>query len=185
MPYRTLVCGERWRSPGFPGGAGVKESACQCRRYRFDPRVGKIPWRRKWKPTSVFLPGKFHGRRATVHRITKSQTQLNTHSCTCIWGLQPQPLSPLLAGWCLMSIKPLKSCYPQQESPQAGVKAPSELISDPGSALSGAPQLTWPQLQMVYVLCGWSGSGSHSALEYQLEDDISCGCRKYNFIKVA
>ena len=93
------------------------------------PGVGKIPWRRKWKPTSVFLPGKFHGRRATVHRITKSQTQLNTHSCTCIWGLQPQPLSPLLAGWCLMSIKPLKACYPQQESPQAGVKAPSELIS--------------------------------------------------------
>ena len=32
------------------------------------------------------------------------------------------------------------------------------------SILSRAPQLTWPQLQMVYILCGWSGSGSHSAL---------------------
>ena len=28
----------------------VKESACQCRRCRFDPWVGKIPWRRKWQP---------------------------------------------------------------------------------------------------------------------------------------
>ena len=45
---------------GFPGGAMVKESACQCRsckRHRFDPWVRKIPWRRKWQPTPVFLPG--------------------------------------------------------------------------------------------------------------------------------
>ena len=27
----------------------------------FDPWVGKIPWRREWQPTPVFLPGKFHG----------------------------------------------------------------------------------------------------------------------------
>ena len=33
----------------------------KCRRHRFDPWVGKIPWRRKWQPTAVFLPGKFHG----------------------------------------------------------------------------------------------------------------------------
>ena len=32
-------------------------------RPRFDPWVEKIPRRRKWKPTPVFLPGKFHGRR--------------------------------------------------------------------------------------------------------------------------
>ena len=28
-----------------------------------DPWVGKIPWRRKWQPTPVFLPGEFHGQR--------------------------------------------------------------------------------------------------------------------------
>ena len=28
---------------------------------QFDPCVGKIPWRRKWQPTPVFLPGKSHG----------------------------------------------------------------------------------------------------------------------------
>ena len=44
-----------------------KESACQCRRrkrHRFDPWVRKIPWRRKWQPTVVFLPGKSHGQRS-------------------------------------------------------------------------------------------------------------------------
>ena len=29
-----------------------------------DPWVGKIAWRRKWQPTSVFLPGEFHGQRS-------------------------------------------------------------------------------------------------------------------------
>ena len=33
---------------------------------RFDPWVGKIPWRRKWQPTPVLLPGKFHGLRSLV-----------------------------------------------------------------------------------------------------------------------
>ena len=32
-------------------------------RWRFDPWVGKIPWRRKWQPTPVFLPREFHGHR--------------------------------------------------------------------------------------------------------------------------
>ena len=51
---------------GFPGGAGGKQSACQWRRHkkcRFDPWFRKIPWRRKWQPTPVFVPGKFYGQR--------------------------------------------------------------------------------------------------------------------------
>ena len=41
---------------GFLGG---KEPVCQCRRHKrcgFNPWVQKIPWRRAWKPTPVFLP---------------------------------------------------------------------------------------------------------------------------------
>ena len=41
-----------------------KESSCQCRRPGFSPWVGKIPWRRKWQATPVFLPGKFHKQRS-------------------------------------------------------------------------------------------------------------------------
>ena len=38
----------------------------KCSRPRFDPWVRKIPWRREWLPTLVFLPGKFHGQRSLV-----------------------------------------------------------------------------------------------------------------------
>ena len=41
-----------------------KESACNGGRSRFDPRVGKIPWRREWLRTPVFLPGESHGQRS-------------------------------------------------------------------------------------------------------------------------
>ena len=49
----------RWRSD--------KESTCQCRRrrsHRFNPWVGKIPWRRAWQFTPAFLPGGFQGQRS-------------------------------------------------------------------------------------------------------------------------
>ena len=36
----------------------------QCRRPRFNPWVRKIPWRREWLPTPVFLPGESHGQRS-------------------------------------------------------------------------------------------------------------------------
>ena len=44
--------------PQLPRGLSGKESACQCRKCRFDPWMEKIPWRRKWQPTPVFLPGR-------------------------------------------------------------------------------------------------------------------------------
>ena len=54
-------------SHGLPRWFSGKETACQCRRHKrhgFDPWVRKIPWRRKWQPTPVFLPGKPHGQRS-------------------------------------------------------------------------------------------------------------------------
>ena len=52
---------------GRVGNTSGKEPGCQsrrCKRPRFDPWVGKIPWRRKWQPTPVFLPGESHGQRS-------------------------------------------------------------------------------------------------------------------------
>ena len=51
----------------FPGGPSGKEPACQCRghkRHGFNPWVRKIPWRRKWQSTLVFLSGEPHGQRS-------------------------------------------------------------------------------------------------------------------------
>ena len=76
-------------SMGFPYSSvgkdppALQESVCsagfhlQCRRPKFDSSVGKIPWRRKWQPTPVFLPEKSHGQRSlAVHGGQKSQTRL-------------------------------------------------------------------------------------------------------------
>ena len=77
---------------GFLGGSSGKELAYQCRtckRRGFDPWVGKIPWSRKWQPTTVFLPGKFHGQRSLVgyivHGVTKSRTRRKI-DITCTQG---------------------------------------------------------------------------------------------------
>ena len=50
----------------FPGSSDGKSVCLQCGRPGFNPWVGKIPWRRKWQPTPVFLPGKSHGWRSPV-----------------------------------------------------------------------------------------------------------------------
>ena len=61
---------------GFPAGASGKELTCQrrrCRRRRFNPWVRKIPWRRAWQPTPVFLPGESHGQRGLVGYSPRGQ----------------------------------------------------------------------------------------------------------------
>ena len=50
----------------FPGDLSDKESAHQCRRFRFDPWVRNIPRKRKWHPTLVFFLGKSHEQRSLV-----------------------------------------------------------------------------------------------------------------------
>ena len=53
-----------------------------CLQFRisgFGPWVRKIPWRREWLPTSVLLPGEFHGQKSLVglvHVVAKNRTQL-------------------------------------------------------------------------------------------------------------
>ena len=68
-----------------------KESTCnvgvslQCRRPRFNPWVGKIPWRRKWQPTPVFLPRESHGQKSLAGCSPwgrKSQTWLSYWTTT-------------------------------------------------------------------------------------------------------
>ena len=62
---------------------------CQCRRCRrhgFDPWVGKIPWRRKWQRSPIFLTGESHGQRSLVDCSPwgHKDPQLNTlHIHTC------------------------------------------------------------------------------------------------------
>ena len=93
-----------------------KESPCQCRRcrrQRFDPSLGMIPWSRKWQPTPTFLPGKFHGQRNLVgsspwgrKELGKTE-QLRMHRGTeygnLIWDqgvdIQVETFQGKVSGW--------------------------------------------------------------------------------------
>ena len=72
---------------GFPDGSDGKEFTCQWRKAGFDLWVRKIPWRRKWQPTAVFLPGESHGQRRLVGFSPRGRKEWATTECphfTCI-----------------------------------------------------------------------------------------------------
>ena len=80
-------------------GVQCKEFACQCRRckrHRFDPWVRRIPWRRKWQPIPVFLPGKFHGQRSLagcsprVAKVGQDWAHKDTDRHTAVSTYAPQ-----------------------------------------------------------------------------------------------
>ena len=62
--YGKAIYTQVWCRSGLPWWLSGKEPACQWSRCRFDPWVAKIPWRRKWLPTPIFLPGELHGQRS-------------------------------------------------------------------------------------------------------------------------
>ena len=69
---------------GFPG-ASDKEPTCQWKRQKrhgFNSWVGKIPWRRAWQPTPVFLSGESHGQRSLVGYSPSVWKELNMTEVT-------------------------------------------------------------------------------------------------------
>ena len=48
---------------GFSGDSNSKETGCNAGDLGSIPGWGRSPWRRKWQPTPVLLPGEFHGQR--------------------------------------------------------------------------------------------------------------------------
>ena len=81
-----------------------KESTCQCRRYGFDPWVRKIPWRRKWQPAPVFLPGESHGRKSLVGYSPWGRKESDTTLKACGLsvpqpGTEPRPVQWNLNHW--------------------------------------------------------------------------------------
>ena len=53
-----------WGDLTFPWWLRWWKICLQCRRLEFDPWVRKIPWRREWLPTPIFLPGESHKQRS-------------------------------------------------------------------------------------------------------------------------
>ena len=58
--------------------AQTEKRLLQCGRPGLNPWIRKIPWRRKWQPTPLLLPGKFHGRRSLVGYSPWGRKELDT-----------------------------------------------------------------------------------------------------------
>ena len=81
---------ESWASHGTSGKKlKTKKPHLQCRRCRrprFDPWVGKIPWRKAQQPTPIFLPGEAHEQRSLVDHSPwdlkeSDKTDATEHAC--------------------------------------------------------------------------------------------------------
>ena len=74
---------------GFPDGASAKEPACRCmRRQRPGLRrwVRKMPWKREWEPTPVFLPEESNGQRILAGYSPWGHKESDMTACTqCIY----------------------------------------------------------------------------------------------------
>ena len=74
---------------GLPWWLRYLRNCLHCARPGFSPWVGKIPWRREWQPTLVFLPGEFHGQRSLVGYsqsigLQKSDVTEQLHTFLCL-----------------------------------------------------------------------------------------------------
>ena len=91
-----LICWVIWSTLGFSVVKNLPANAGDSRDVGLIPRVRKIPWRRKWQPAPLFLPGESHGQWSLVgyspwgHResnvteqpITHTHTHTHTHAYT-------------------------------------------------------------------------------------------------------
>ena len=85
--------------PGFPWWLSGKEVACQCRRLAFNPWVGKIPWRRAWQPTPVFLPWRIPWAEKLGGLQSAAAAAKSLHSCPTLCDpIDSSPLGSAVPG---------------------------------------------------------------------------------------
>ena len=120
LPFFTEQCSTLRNTYRLPRWHSGKESTHQCRRwgrYNFNPWVRKIPWRRKWRPTLVFLPREFHGQRSLAgyspwgRKESDVTEQLSTHKQPEL-AQTPQGEDPIQQDWCLFQMPIWSSRFP-------------------------------------------------------------------------
>ena len=57
-------------------------TSARDKRCGFDPWVRKIPWKRAWHPTPVYLPGKYHGQKCLAGYSPWGRKELDTTEAT-------------------------------------------------------------------------------------------------------
>ena len=120
----------------FPVAQMVK--TLQCRRPGFNPWAGKIPWKRKWQPTPVSLPGESHGQRSLVSYSPWDCKE----SDTAEWLIQPKaeeaPAVLLSDYWSVLNsvwsgpVPEASPSYPRDRSLETPCRCPWADGSCPG-----------------------------------------------------
>ena len=133
--------------------SSVKNPSCsagdclQCRRCWFNPWAGKVPWRRKWQPAAVFLPGKPHEQRSQagwrpwgLKRVGHDLATNAPPVLSCCWrnhqgnqgrceelilDLTPLPHACLQNYWVLLSVD---ADPPRHQTSHACERGPSNLL---------------------------------------------------------
>ena len=154
QPQRALTAASkyypvhpRWDSQVAVVVNNPPASAGRCKRHRFNPWVGKIPWRRAQQPTPAFLPGESHGQRSLAgcspqggtHRVRHDRRDLaRTHSHVR-WKSPPRSL--LSASLRHLAFSSMTSV--EKGGPEADSDAPRcpLVISRHPSPLSLCPRL--------------------------------------------
>ena len=81
------------------GGSVVKNLPAKAGNG-FDPWVGKIPWRRVWQPTPVFLPGESHGQSSLAGYSPWGRKELDTTEHTHTLMMRTgQLMLPIFLMW--------------------------------------------------------------------------------------
>ena len=80
---------------GFPGGSDGKRICLQSRRPGFDRWVGKIPWRREWLLTPLFLSGESHAQRSLAGYSPWGPKELDTTQWLTLTNAQPKASAAL------------------------------------------------------------------------------------------
>ena len=111
------------------------------RRRGFNPWVRKIPWRRKWQPTPVFLPGESHGQRSLAGSGPQGHKRVGQDSVT-------KQLSEQNATTFLKSLPLNPNLFDSVAVPVA----------------QSCPTLCDPTDYRTRLLCPWDSPGGNSAV---------------------
>ena len=122
----------------------VKRLSTMWERPGFDPWVRKIPWRRKWHPTPVLLPGKSHGQRSLVGYSPWGRKELDTteqlHFHFQETGVLSLDLEDPLAEGIATHSSPLAWRIPGTEEPGKLQSTGSQRVKSDGNDLTHTPR---------------------------------------------
>ena len=172
---------------GIPANSLVKEFICQCWRHRkcewVNSWVGKIPWNRKWQPTLVFLPGKFHDKRGLVGYSPLAELDTTEYTCklsSMIYWIRKfvNKAKPLF--FCCLFFNSLKGSYSLRwptilwDWIEVTTCLPGNIIGSLTKQESSRKTSIFTLLAMPKPLTVWNTKYSGKLIEMGIPDHLTC-----------